>query len=136
MDYFFAPYVTALFLCGLIAGIVILATGTTSGLVFVAAICVGLATGSEISEIAYICGRYFGPKAFGTIYGIMFAGFQFGSAFGAPVLGKWHDRAGDYIGALWFIAGLVTIGTILIALLGPYPNLRRPEFKDSARGVV
>lgn len=127
MDYFFAPYVTALFLCGLIAGIVILATGTSSGMIFVAAICVGLATGSEISEIAYICSRYFGPKAFGTIYGILFAAFQFGSAFGAPVLGKWHDRAGDYIAALWFIAGLVTIGTILIALLGSYPNLKGSE---------
>jgi MFS family permease len=125
MDYFFAPWVAAFFLCGLIAGIVILATGATGGLVFVAAICIGLATGSEISEIAYICGRYFGPKAFGTIYGTLFAAFQFGSAFGAPLLGTWYDRAGNYIGVLWFVAGLVTIGTILIALLGPYPKLNQ-----------
>ncbi len=125
MDYFFAPYVTAFFLFLLIAGIAILATGTTGSLVFVAAVCVGLATGSEISEIAYICSRYFGPKAFGQIYGIMFAAFQFGSAFGAPVLGKYHDQHGDYTGALWFVASLVLLGAILILMLKPYPDLEK-----------
>lgn len=127
MDYFFAPYVTAFFLLLLIGGIVILAVGTTSNLVFVAAICVGLATGSEISEIAYICSRYFGPKAFGQIYGIMFAAFQFGSAFGAPLMGTYYDKVGNYIGALWFVAGMVLVGTILIAILSPYPNLSKSE---------
>ena len=122
MDYFFAPYVAACFLLGLLAGIVILATGTAGGLVFVAAVCVGMATGSEISEIAYICSRYFGPRAFGLIYGLMFAAFQLGSMIGAPLMGLYYDRAGNYIGALWVVAGIVVIGTILIALLGPYPR--------------
>jgi len=124
MDYFFAPYVTACFLLAMATGIVILATGTSGGLVFVAAVFVGMASGSEISEIAYICSRYFGQKAFGQIYGIMFAAFQLGAAFGAPLMGFYHDRAGDYIGMLWFIAGLVLLGTILIARLRPYPDLQ------------
>jgi len=123
IDYFFAPYVTAFFLSLLIAGILILASGAASSLVFVAAVCVGLATGSEISEIAYICSRYFGAKAFGQIYGIMFAAFQFGSAFGAPLMGVYYDTFGDYIGALWFVAALVLLGTILILMLKPYPDL-------------
>ncbi len=122
MDYFFAPYVAACFLLGLLAGIIILATGTSGGLVFVAAVCVGMATGSEISEIAYICSRYFGPRAFGLIYGLMFAAFQLGSMAGSPLMGLYHDRAGDYIGALWVVAGIVLVGTILIVLLGPYPR--------------
>jgi MFS family permease len=124
MDYFFAPYVTAFFLLGMVAGIVILASGTTSALVFVAAVCVGMASGSEISEIAYICSRYFGQKAFGQIYGIMFAAFQLGAAVGAPIMGVYHDKAGDYIAALWFIAGIVFLGAVLIALLKPYPDLQ------------
>ena len=122
MDYFFAPYVAACFLLGLLAGIIILATGTAGALVFVAAVCVGMATGSEISEIAYICSRYFGPRAFGLIYGLMFAAFQLGSMIGAPLMGLYYDRAGNYIGALWIVAGIVVVGTILIALLGPYPG--------------
>lgn len=123
MDYFFAPYVTACFLLGLLVGIIILATGTSSGVVFVAAACVGMASGSEISEIAYICSRYFGPLAFGQIYGIMFAAFQIGAAFGAPLMGAYYEMAGDYIGALWIGAGITLLGIVLIAILGPYRHL-------------
>ena len=128
MDYFFAPYVAAFFLLGLLGGIIILATGTAGALVFVAAICVGMATGSEISEIAYICSRYFGPRAFGLIYGLMFAAFQLGSMVGSPLMGLYYDRAGDYIGALWVVAAIVLVGTVLIVLLGPYPDkFQEPE---------
>ncbi|MCY4364021.1 MAG: MFS transporter [Gammaproteobacteria bacterium] len=127
MDYFFAPYVAAFFLLGLLGGIIILATGTAGALVFVAAVCVGMATGSEISEIAYICSRYFGPRAFGLIYGLMFAAFQLGSMVGSPLMGLYYDRAGDYIGALWVVAAIVLVGTVLIVLLGPYPD----KFKGS-----
>ena len=122
MDYFFAPYVAACFLLGLLAGIIILASGMTGVPVFAAAVLVGMATGSEISEIAYICSRYFGPRAFGLIYGVMFSAFQLGSMAGSPLMGLYHDRAGDYVGALWIVAVLVAIGTVLIALLGPYPD--------------
>jgi MFS family permease len=122
MDRFFAPYVAALFLLGLVAGIAILALGATGSGVFVAAVLVGLATGSEISEIAYIVSRYFGPHAFALNYGIMFAAFQVGSAFGPPIMGAWYDRAGNYVGVLWVLAGVVLLGTILITLLGRYPD--------------
>ena len=122
MDYFFAPYVAACFLLGLLAGIVILASGSAGVAALVAAVLVGMATGSEISEIAYICSRYFGPRAFGLIYGLMFSAFQLGSMAGSPLMGLYHDHAGNYAGALWVVAALVAVGTVLIVLLGPYPD--------------
>jgi len=121
MDRFFAPYVAAVFLLGLVAGMVILAVGASGFWVFIAAVLVGLATGSEISEIAYIVSRYFGPRAFALNYGIMFAAFQVGSAFGPPIMGAWFDQAGNYVGVLWLLTGVVLLGTILITLLGRYP---------------
>ena len=127
MDYFFAPYVAACFLLGLLAGIVILASGTAGVPVFAAAVLVGMATGSEISEIAYICSRYFGPRAFGLIYGLMFSAFQLGSMAGSPLMGLYHDHAGNYAGALWVVAALVAVGIVLIVLLGPYPDNSDPE---------
>ena len=130
MDYFFAPYVAACFLLGLLAGIVILASGAAGVPAFIAAVLVGMATGSEISEIAYICSRYFGPRAFGLIYGLMFSAFQLGSMAGSPLMGLYHDHAGNYAGALWVVAALVAVGTVLIALLGPYPDKFR-EFQGS-----
>ncbi|NKB36951.1 MAG: MFS transporter [Gammaproteobacteria bacterium] len=127
MDRFFAPYVTAFFLLGMVAGISILASGTTSMLVFAAALLVGMASGSEISEIAYICSRYFGKKAFGQIYGIMFAAFQVGAIFGAPLMGFYYDRAGNYIGALWLLAGIVTLPQLLLLYLNlTLTNLLEP----------
>ncbi len=124
MDRFFAPYVAAVFLLGLVAGIVILALGASGFPVFIAAVLVGMATGSEISEIAYIVSRYFGPRAFALNYGIMFAAFQVGSAFGPPIMGAWYDRAGNYVGVLWVLTGVVLLGTILITLLGRYPDFK------------
>ena len=95
----------------------------TGSWVFVAAILVGLATGSEISEIAYIISRYFGTKAFGLIYGVMFAAFQLGSAMGAPALAAYYDQHGNYDDALIAIASLVAVGTVLMLFLKAYPDL-------------
>ncbi len=121
MDRFFAPHVTAFFLMFLFTGVVILALGLEGPAPFLAALMVGLATGSEISEIAYLCSRYFGPRGFCLIYGTMFAAFQIGSAFGPPLMGLYYDHSGNYVGMLWLLSGLVLVGTLLIVRLGPYP---------------
>lgn len=123
MDHYFAPYVAAVFLLGLLAGVMILASGASGPVVFLAAILVGLATGSEISEIAYLVSRYFGQRAFGLIYGTMFAAFQAGSAAGAYAMGWYFDVAGNYLNALWGVSGLVALGIALILMLGRYPRL-------------
>lgn len=122
MDRFFAPYVAAGFQLGMICGLVILATGASGALAFLAGISVGLATGSEISEISYLVSRYFGLKAFGLINGILFAAFQLGSALGAYLMGAWYDAAGDYTGALWLVTALAVLSTTLLLMLGPYPR--------------
>jgi MFS family permease len=132
MDRFFAPYVAAGFQLGMLCGLVILALDFSGPLAFAAGISVGLATGSEISEISYLVSRYFGLQSFGLINGIMFAAFQLGSGIGAYAMGAYYDAVGDYIGALWVMTGLVVISTALIAVLGPYPgqpvaDLRSPN---------
>lgn len=123
MDRFFAPYVAATFLLLMCFGIAVLALEIDGVLVLVAAVMIGLALGSEISEIAYIVSRYFGSRAFGQINGIMFGAFQLGSAFGAPAMGLYYDRVGNYVGALWVLVGVVFLGVVLISRLGPYPKL-------------
>lgn len=123
MDRFFAPYVTAMFLLAMCFGIAVLALDIRGPMILLAAVSIGLALGSEISEIAYIVSRYFGSLAFGQIYGIMFAAFQLGSAFGAPAMGLYYDRFGNYVGALWGLTGVVFLGAVLISRLGPYPRL-------------
>jgi predicted MFS family arabinose efflux permease len=123
MDRFFAPHVAAVFPAGLMLGVAILASGAAGPIVFLAAILVGLATGSEISEIACMASRYFGQRAFGLIHGTLFAAFLAGSAIGAYAMGRYYDHAGDYIAALWIVVALAAAGTALILMLGRYPRL-------------
>ena len=123
MDIFFAPYIAAIFTFVMVVGVAIFATGTSSAVVFVAAALVGLASGSEMSEIAYIISRYFGYRSFGKIYGLMLSAFQLGGAIGAPLMGYYHDKSGDYIGMLWVLVAAGVVSTILIAILGEYPKL-------------
>jgi predicted MFS family arabinose efflux permease len=124
MDHFFAPYIAAAFTLLFVVGAAILASGASNYLVFVAATCIGLSLGSEISETAYLVSRYFGPKAYGVIYGIMFAAFQLGASFGPPALGKYYVLNGNYLGALWGLAVLAFIAAVLVAALGKYPELK------------
>jgi MFS family permease len=125
MDRFFAPYIAALFTLMFVVGAAILAMGVNNYLIFIAAVAIGLSMGSEISETAYLVSRYFGPKAYGMIYGIMFAAFQLGSSIGPPALGKYFVVNGNYVNALWVLAGLAFIGAVLVAMLGAYPKLKK-----------
>ena len=123
MDRYFAPYIAAIFLFGLATAMLILATGASGMTVFVAAILIGLASGSEMSEVAYIISRYFGYRSFGQIYGVMLSAFQLGGAIGAPALGIYQHKMGDYTGLLWILMGASIIAAVLIAMLGKYPKL-------------
>ncbi|MEE8057797.1 MAG: MFS transporter [Pseudomonadales bacterium] len=127
MDRFFAPTIAATFTVMFVIGAGILATGVSNDWIFFAAIFIGLSLGSEISETAYLVSRYFGPKAYGMIYGVMFAAFQLGASVGPPSLGKYFVLNGNYQNALWVLAGLAAIGAFLVAILGPYPKLERAD---------
>ena len=122
MDYLFAPRVVALFLFGLILGLVLLIFVQPGPLLGLAAFLIGMAMGAEMSEIAYLCSRYFGVKAFGQIYGIMFSAFMLGGAIGPAALGLYYDRVGSYDGGLYVLPAMALIATLLVLLLGPFPD--------------
>jgi len=60
----------------------------------------GCVLGAEIDLIAYLCGRYFGIKQFGKIYGLLVAVFQVGAALGPVIIGYTYDALGAYTVAL------------------------------------
>lgn len=117
MDRYFAPYVAACSLLGMAVGVTLLALDASHATLYLAAILVGLASGSEMSEIAYIISRYFGNRAFGRIYGVMLSAFQLGGAIGAPVLGIYQHRTGGYTGMLWALGAASVVAAVLMASL-------------------
>lgn len=120
VDRLFAPHVTVAIFCAPIVGIALLLSGATGVVPFAGTMLCGLGIGAEIDLMAFFVGRYFGLRAFGAIYGLMFATFAAGSGLGSYLMGVCFDLAGSYrpmLGA--FVLALIA-ACLLIARLGPY----------------
>jgi len=131
MDHYFAPYVAIGAICGPILGCLLLASGTTGALAFVAAAGIGLGVGAEVDMIAYMTSRYLGLRAFGVIYGTLFGIFLIGGGVGAPLMGYGFDTYGTYTNVLIFFTCACVLACILLLRLDPYPEL--PVLKISPR---
>ena len=71
--------------------------------------------------MAFLLSRYFGLKAYGKIYGVMFAVFNIGTGLGPALSGVSFDRFHSYepIFIAYQVALVVTCA--LFVRLGPYP---------------
>ena len=84
--------------------------------------------------IGFLVSRYFGLRAYGQIYGFIFALFALGSGTGPMALGFAYDAMGSYnVGHMFSIALIFAAGTLLWRL-GPYtfPAVR-PDGADKGR---
>ncbi|GAA3779646.1 MFS transporter [Plantactinospora mayteni] len=101
-----------------IAGLFFLHPPFTSAAVAVAFI--GVAFGIEGDLLAVLITRYLGTRNFGRILGPVQAAFLLGSAFGPLLLGLGYDTLGSYDPVIPVLMGVLVVGAILIATLGPY----------------
>ena len=122
MDRFFAPRVAMTFFVLSALGLVAFATGAVGGLAFLAAILVGLSLGAEVDMVAYLAGRYFGLKTFGTTFGLLFGSVLIGITIGPVAFGYTYESMGSYVGVLWVGAGFNVLAILLMAILGPFPD--------------
>lgn len=114
------PGVAVVFLAIPIAGIALIAHGGAGPMPFLGALLLGLAIGAEVDILAYFVGRYFGLRAFGTIYGVLFAVFGVGSGVGPFVSGMAFDRFKSYDGVFAVYQVLLVLACLLVLRLGPY----------------
>lgn len=110
LDRVFAPFVAAAFLLPSALGMGILATGAGGGQAVAAAMMVGAAAGAEIDVVAYLCGRYFGLRHYGKIYGSLFAIAALATAVGPALAAQMLPWLGGYSGVLWFESVLMIVG--------------------------
>ncbi len=85
-----------------------------------AAVLVGLGLGAEVDLIAFMQSRYLGLKAFGELYGYLFAIFMLGSGLGPFLMGQSFRLHHSYEPALWLLAGSLTVACVLMARMGAY----------------
>jgi MFS family permease len=120
VDRFNGPYTAAAFFAVPIVGIALLLFGGGGSAPFIGAILCGLGVGAEVDLMGYFVSRYFGLRAFGEIYGYMFALVAIASGVGPSLMGLSFDRAHSYGPALIGFEIALAVSVLLVVRLGPY----------------
>lgn len=125
MDRFFAPHVALAFLVSALAGIVVLESGASGALPYLAALLVGLSSGGEVDVIAYLAGRYYGLLQFSRIYSIFYALYSLGGGIGPRITAALVDQSGNYSSALVLDFGLLFVAGLMLLRFPPFPPPER-----------
>jgi MFS family permease len=120
LDRIWGPYVAICFFVIPMLGIALLASGATGIVPLIGAVLCGAGIGAEIDLMAFFLSRYFGLKAYGKVYGVMFAVFNIGTGLGPALSGLSFDRFHSY-GPVFIVYEVALAITCLLFLrLGPY----------------
>ena len=120
LDRFFAPYVAAALFLLPLAGVGILAAGLGGPSLILAAIALGFGLGAEVDVIGFMVSRYFGLRAYGEIYGCLFAIFTVGTGLGPVLMGLSFDETRSYKLALVVFGVALVCASVLVSRLGRY----------------
>jgi predicted MFS family arabinose efflux permease len=123
LDLFWAPAVAAVILCTPLISLWLLIQPVLTTFEAAAAIClIGFAVGVEYDIIAYLVSRYFGMRAYTTIYSILYMCFGVGSGFAPFIFGWSFDRSHSYTPILETAAVLLLLSVLSLLTLGRYRN--------------
>ena len=111
----------ALFLPAFAAALVLNSHSTTS--LACAALLLGLSLGSEFDCLMYLATRHLGLKRFGMMFAVMLVFLSLGAATGPLAAGVIFDHTQSYRLYIWLLFPVVTVASLLIGFLGPYPQL-------------
>jgi MFS family permease len=127
LDRFFGPYVAIGFFAVPMIGIALLGSGWAGPVPLIGAALCGAGIGAEIDLMAFLASRYFGLKAYGKIYGLMFMLFNIGTGLGPALSGRAFDMFHSY-GQIFVVYEFALALTCLLFLpLGPYPYPARKQ---------
>ena len=121
LDRIFPPFVAAGAIFLAVAGLASLLTAGTAQ-VYVVAVAIGLAFGTELDFAGYITARMFGRRAYGKIYSLQFALFGMGGMVSPVIYGYIHDRTDSYAYAV--VGSMVLLAAAIPAILslGSHPE--------------
>lgn len=122
LDRFFGPRVGFVLAALMAAGIFLLATAHSAVQGLAAAALIGFGLGGEADITPYLLTRYFGLRAFSTLYGITWTPYAIAGAIGPVVMGRAFDLSGSYTTLLSVLAAGVFASALLFLLLPRYPT--------------
>lgn len=122
LDRFFGPHV-ALGINSLTAlGIFLLARAGSFPAGCLAAALIGIGAGGEAAITPYLLTRYFGLRAFSTLYGLTWTFYAAAGAIGPVVLGRAFDVTGSYASLLTLLAVALAVASAMNLLLPRYSD--------------
>lgn len=122
LDRCHAPIVAAGAFLSAAAGALVLAMGVDLpfSVVALSGLFIGLSLGAEGDFLPYFVRRYFGLKAFGSVYGVLFLAHGVGGVVGPVLFGLAFDRLGSYAPALWGACLALCAAAALVTFMGKY----------------
>ena len=123
LDRFFGPRVALLINLITALGIFLLARASSFPAGCLAAALIGVGAGGEAAITPYLLTRYFGLRAFSTLYGLTWTFYAAAGAIGPVILGRAFDATGSY-------ASLLTLLATALGLAAA-TNLLLPRYSDS-----
>ena len=122
IDHAFAPWVAAGMMAISAACIAAMGViGAPAG--WLGAVAIGLSIGAELDLIGYLTARYFGMRAYGRIYGLLYAAVLVGSALSPLAYGRVADLTGGYAPALFGGAAALSLAAVLFLTLRRFPTV-------------
>lgn len=122
LDRYHAPMIAAgaFFLAAI--GVVLLLNGQEVEFAWFAlsGLFIGFALGAEGDFLPFFVRKYFGLKAFGSIYGMLFFAHGIGGVLGPVLFGLAFDHLNDYSFALWGAASLLCMAAAAVVFMGRY----------------
>jgi MFS family permease len=122
LDRFFGARVA--FVVSLItaAGIFLLARANSFPAGCLAAALIGVGAGGEAAITPYLLTRYFGLRAFSTLYGLTWTFYAAAGAIGPVILGRAFDSTGSYTSLLTVLALALALAAAMNLLLPRYSS--------------
>jgi len=105
------------------AGIFLLATANSFAAGAFAAALIGIGAGGEAAITPYLLTRYFGLRAFSTLYGLTWTFYAAAGAIGPVILGRAFDSTGSYVSLLTILAAALGLAAVMNLLLPKYSSL-------------
>jgi MFS family permease len=119
LDRFAAPALARLLLGICALGCLALALPDAPlALVVLSVMSLGLAAAAEVDLVAYLSSRFFGMRAYGSIYGWQLTSFYLGAALGPLAAGLAYDQFQSYEPVLYFAAAAMIVSAFVIGTLG------------------
>jgi MFS family permease len=125
-----SPRVALPFFAAALLGLVLLDHAAGAAMALAGIAFLGFGIGAESGIGPYFFSRYFGMRSFGTIYGCLVSLLAISSGVGPYLLGRSFDRFGSYTHGLRLAEIGLTLGFVLVLLLGPYVYAIRPGAKS------